>query len=89
MKASSLRRTLFGRLSRLSYVVRTSFVALVLVPVLGPDDILAGKHSAAYALDPQYMGTVGDLDEATTDGSSRCLRSLMFARCNYGLSQSR
>eukprot|EP00967_Tisochrysis_lutea_P128666 scaffold220372_cov26-Tisochrysis_lutea.AAC.1 len=25
-------------------------------------------HAAGYALDPQYMQTVGDLDDATTEG---------------------
>ena len=41
-------------------------------------------HAAAYALDPQFMNTVGDLDEATTDGlhviSDRmCLRDAILA----------
>jgi len=41
-------------------------------------------HAAAYALDPEYLQTVGDLDEATQDGVLKviermCLRDAMMA----------
>ena len=44
-------------------------------------------HAASYALDPEYMQTVGDLEEATTDGlhtifDRLCLRDAILASPN-------
>mgnify|MGYP003685936907 CR=1 FL=1 len=44
-------------------------------------------HAAGYALDPQYMQTVGDLDDATMDGLQKifdrlCLRDAILASPN-------